>query len=160
MAKTKVYGVMGLIEWKPVIHVGQATFSPLFTGGSVSGFGVTPAIYKTASVAEQHIIEHSPQFRSGRITLRYTLDTGDAAPAVTKTSNTKTEAVKESVQLPPHKSTATAPVNVTERKEFTSLNDARTWMCETYGVDRASVLTRAAVVKAARAKGVEITFKD
>ena len=74
MAKIKVYGVMGLIEWKPVIHIGQATFCPLFTGGSVSGFGITPATYKTSNPAEQHIIEHSSHFKSGRITLRYTLD--------------------------------------------------------------------------------------
>lgn len=164
MAKIKVYGVMGLIEWKPVIHIGQATFCPLFTGGSVSGFGITPATYKTSNPAEQHIIEHSSHFKSGRITLRYTLDAptlqeeGDEVEEVANDSAAHQD--KDSVELPPNRTKKTEDPSISEEKEFGSLSDARAWLFDTYGIDKSSVITKAAVAKAARAKGVKVTFTD
>lgn len=65
----KTYGVDRLAEYRCQIPVGPATVSILFSGGSFSGYGQTPATYSTDNPALQLIIENSPQYRSGKIRL-------------------------------------------------------------------------------------------
>ena len=65
----KTYGVSGLMEWQAVIRCGRATVNVLFTGGSVTGYGVSPAEYTTENPVVQAIIEGSEYYKSGRIRL-------------------------------------------------------------------------------------------
>ena len=65
----KTYGVRNLVEWQANIPVGKGRLIVHFTGGSITAYGVTPAVYKTDNPIHQAIIENSGYFRSGRIFL-------------------------------------------------------------------------------------------
>ena len=45
-AKRKTYGVSGYMEWVALIECGKATVKVHFSGGSLTGYGVTPAEFK------------------------------------------------------------------------------------------------------------------
>ncbi|MBD5206912.1 MAG: hypothetical protein HDS79_01375 [Bacteroidales bacterium] len=64
-----IYGVYGMMEWEAVIPTRSNKVKISFTGGSLSGYGTTPAKFVTTNPAIIHLIESSPQFRSGRIRL-------------------------------------------------------------------------------------------
>lgn len=64
---TKTYGVDGLLEWHISIAAGSLHINIEFTDGKISGYGISPAIYKTSDPVLQQAIERSPQFKSGRI---------------------------------------------------------------------------------------------
>lgn len=61
------YGVYGLTEWEALIPVGKARIRIPFEGGSMSGFGITPATFTTSDAKLKRIIENSPQYRNRRI---------------------------------------------------------------------------------------------
>jgi len=63
----KTYGVFGLMEWSALIGNDNVRLRIDFTGGSVTGYGVSPAEYTTSNPVIQTLIEDSPYFRSGRI---------------------------------------------------------------------------------------------
>ena len=68
-AKRKTYGVSGYIEWVALIECGKATVKVHFSGGSLTGYGVTPAEFTTQNPMTQAIIENSKEFKSGKIFL-------------------------------------------------------------------------------------------
>lgn len=63
------FGVFGLTEWETLIPAGLAKVRVRFTGGSLSGYGVTPATFVTRNMHIKELIVDSPQFKSGRIKL-------------------------------------------------------------------------------------------
>jgi hypothetical protein len=68
-AKRKTYGVSGYMEWVALIPCGKATVKVHFSGGSLTGYGVTPAEFTTQNPMTQAIIENSKEFKSGKIFL-------------------------------------------------------------------------------------------
>ena len=68
-AKRKTYGVSGYMEWVSLIECGKATVKVHFSGGSLTGYGVTPAEFTTQNPMTQAIIENSKEFKSGKIFL-------------------------------------------------------------------------------------------
>lgn len=68
-SKKKTYGVRGLMEWQALIKCGKATVCVPFTGGTLTGYGVTPAEYTTENPVMQAIIEGSNYYKNGRIIL-------------------------------------------------------------------------------------------
>jgi hypothetical protein len=68
-AKRKTYGVSGCMEWVALIECGKATVKVHFSGGSLTGYGVTPAEFTTQNPMTQAIIENSKEFKSGKIFL-------------------------------------------------------------------------------------------
>ena len=68
-ARRKTYGIYGYIEYQAVINVGQNKIKIPFTGGTVSAFGTTPATFETDNLVAQISIEHSTEYRSGKISL-------------------------------------------------------------------------------------------
>lgn len=68
-AKRKTYGVCGYMEWVALIECGKATVKVHFSGGSLTGYGVTPAEFTTQNPMTQAIIENSKEFKSGKIYL-------------------------------------------------------------------------------------------
>lgn len=144
MSKLKVYGVLGLYEWKPVIKVGRATFSPHFEGGTVDKNGVTPARYTSTNKVEQTIIENSSYFKSGRIFLM--CESGEDDEPSTK-SNKETESeekVSENQNLQP--------------MSFASVNDAVAFMMENYGYMRSQLPSKRSIQDAGKEKGLLISF--
>lgn len=68
-AKRKTYGVSGYMKWVALIECGKATVKVHFSGGSLTGYGVTPAEFTTQNPMTQAIIENSKEFKSGKIFL-------------------------------------------------------------------------------------------
>ena len=68
-AKRKTYGVSGYMEWVALIECGKATVKVPVSGGSLTGYGVTPAEFTTQNPMTQAIIENSKEFKSGKIFL-------------------------------------------------------------------------------------------
>lgn len=68
-AKRKTYGVSGYMEWVALIVCGKATVKVHFSGGSLTGYGVTPAEFTTQNPMTQAIIENSKEFKNGKIFL-------------------------------------------------------------------------------------------
>ena len=68
-AKRKTYGVSGYMERVALIECGKATVKVHFSGGSLTGYGVTPAEFTTQNPMTQAIIENSKDFKSGKIFL-------------------------------------------------------------------------------------------
>ena len=69
MKAMKIYGIHGLLEWHGSIHSNGASMHLDFTNGSTTAYGVAPATYMTKNELTQHFIEHSDEFKSGRIKL-------------------------------------------------------------------------------------------
>ena len=69
MKALKIYGIHGLLEWHGSIHSNGASMHLDFTNGSTTAYGVAPATYMTKNELTQHFIEHSDEFKSGRIKL-------------------------------------------------------------------------------------------
>lgn len=63
----KTYGVTGMMEWNALIPAGRSTVRIHFSGGTLTGYGVTPATYTTSNPAVMHLIESSFWFKTGRI---------------------------------------------------------------------------------------------
>lgn len=57
------------MEWVALIECGKATVKVHFSGGSLTGYGVTPAEFTTQNPMTQAIIENSKAFKSGKIFL-------------------------------------------------------------------------------------------
>ena len=57
------------MEWVALIECGKATVKVHFSGGSLTGYGVTPAEFTTQNPMTQEIIENSKEFKSGKIFL-------------------------------------------------------------------------------------------
>lgn len=61
------YGVNGMMEWYAMIPAGRSTLRVHFSGGTVTGYGVTPATFTTDNPAVIHLIENSYWFRKKKI---------------------------------------------------------------------------------------------
>ncbi len=83
----KTYGVHGLMEWSAIVGNGNVSVRVEFTGGSVTGYGVSPAEYTTDNPVVQTLIEESSYFKNGRISLLSGY-AGVAATAEPKKSDT------------------------------------------------------------------------
>lgn len=64
---TRVYAVKGFLEYEAVLPIGGTLVRILFSGGSATGYGSSPATFCTSSRVMQHIIENSSQFLNGFI---------------------------------------------------------------------------------------------
>lgn len=63
----RTYAVAGMMEWNVLIPAGRSTVRVHFSGGTVTGYGVSPATYTTENPAVMHLIEQSFWYRSGKI---------------------------------------------------------------------------------------------
>lgn len=65
--KAVTYGVSGMMEWNALIPARKSTLRVHFSGGTATGYGVTPATFTTNNPAVMHLIETSYWFRIGKI---------------------------------------------------------------------------------------------
>lgn len=144
MPKIKVYGIQGLYEWKPIIKVGHATFSPHFEGGTIDKNGVTPARYTSTNKVEQTIIENSSYFKSGRIFLMCESGEDDEPSTTNNKESESTEKESENQNLQP--------------MSFASVNDAVAFMMENYGYMRSQLPSKRSIQDAGKEQGLLISF--
>lgn len=140
----KTYGVYGLMEWQPIIYAGHAKFCPQFVGGMVTAYGVTPAKYTTSDTLRQRLIENSPYYQSGRISLLY--QTGE--------EELKAEAAKPAAEAV--KEAPTPTDKKTETMKFASTGDAQNYLCETFGLFKSDIRSKVACISAAAERGLTI----
>ena len=70
----KIYGVSGMMEWQALIICGKVHVTVPFTGGSMNGYGITPAKYTTEDPFMQQVIERSEYYRKGKIVLLHEME--------------------------------------------------------------------------------------
>ena len=63
----KTYLAPGLLEFRLIIPTGSAWIPIDFKGGRSSGYGDYVAFFSTADPSLQYLIEHTPEFATGRI---------------------------------------------------------------------------------------------
>ena len=131
---TKVYGVKGLMEWNALIPVGKSFLRVHFTDGSLSGYGVSPAVYRTSDEFTQQLIEGSDLFKRGKIYLVATY--GDQPE---KKENSVVSNLKE--------------------MEFSSYEAAKEYLAEEYEVSRVKMRSNVAVIEQGKAVGINIVIK-
>ena len=61
------FGVYGVMEWVALIPAGRTVVRVHFTGGAMSGYGVTPATHTTTNRAVYSLIRRSHWYKCGRI---------------------------------------------------------------------------------------------
>lgn len=108
----KTYGVRNLVEWQANIPVGKGRLIVHFTGGSITAYGVTPAVFKTEDPIHQAIIENSGYFKSGRIFLMksdFIKEVADPVPAAPAAAPAPAASHAPVVSAPAPKVQAPAP---------------------------------------------------
>ncbi|MDE6026917.1 MAG: hypothetical protein K2G23_02465 [Muribaculaceae bacterium] len=63
------YGVSGMMEWVALIPSGRNIVRVRFSGGSLTGYGVAPATFRTTNPVVMDVIERSSYFKRGKIRL-------------------------------------------------------------------------------------------
>lgn len=136
------------MEWSALIGNGSVCVRVEFTGGSVTGYGVTPAEYTTGNPVIQALIEGSDYFRSGRIRLlRGTPGVTGGEVVRKRNKGVSATAVKGEACLPLH--------CAGEETEAEDINDARRiLLTRGYGAD--ALLDAKSIRKCARACGLVI----
>lgn len=129
----KKYGTVGLMEWVAVIKAGKSKFSFHFSGGTLTGYGVTPAIFETDNELYQQVIEDSDFFKRGKIQLLAT-EGSEAESAATESTG-----ALETVNMP-------------------TVKDARQFLIDGYKVEASKLLRKDDVVRYGRSKGIEFVF--
>lgn len=153
MAIMKTYGVNGLMEWEALIPSGKITLAVQFTGGTLTGYGVTPALFSTDNPIFQQIIERSNYFKSGRIKIIRTVETEAPAPLRSPVA-TPVAPPKES----PAQDTAAmvdGDGGDVRRVEVTDRSMAKNYMMDNYGLSPNTLRSRAEIERAAKARGIE-----
>lgn len=133
------------MEWDALIECGKARLRVKFEGGSSSGFGESPALYRTKNPAAQHIIEMSQYFKEKRIRLIRVIHyaDGDAGDTSAATSNG---------------STAGKGTLILEDKSFSDMQTARRYMHETYGVALRKMLSQDQIRQAGELYGIRLSW--
>lgn len=149
MAIMKTYGVNGLMEWEALIPSGKFELHVQFTGGTLTGYGVTPALYSTDNPIFQQIIERSEYFKSGRIKIIRTVETEDPAPRRVPVAPPKDSPAQGTAV------TADDGGGDVRRVEVTDRSMAKSYMMDNYGLSANTLRSRAEIERAAKARGIE-----
>lgn len=140
MAK-KTYGVKGMIEWHALIPFGKSMMSVKFTGGALTGYGISPAKFTTSDKITQNVIERSDLFKSGKIMLLMTYEEpGDKA--------------EQSVEK---KADAKAKL---EEVKVASIDDAKEYLMENFKISWTKLRTQDAIMQAGKANGVQFIIGE
>ncbi|MBR3792339.1 MAG: hypothetical protein IKK27_00135 [Alistipes sp.] len=133
MKMLKIYGVKGLMEWQCVIVSGGVKFHFAFTEGTITGYGVTPAKYRTSNPILQNVIESSQYFKSGKIHLvkQIILEKDKAQQA------------------------EEAAVAQLKKVEVSCLEDAKEYLAENFGVSRLKLKNKQAIINHATENKIE-----
>ncbi len=143
MADKKVYGVKGMMEWHALIPVGKNMLNVKFTGGTLTGYGVTPAKFITANAVVQKMIENSDAFKRGKIKLLRVYE--EEKKEIKEVFLQDEKKVVNEVQF--------------ETIEVTSLDDAKELLRNRFGVPWNKLKSKSSIIETAQLYGVEFVFK-
>lgn len=166
----------GMMEWQVVIPAGKAKFAFHFTGGTLTAYGVTPAVYETDNELFQQVIENSGYFKRGKIValVNYEDEAEEAAALQESLTQAKPvfvptaalEAAGGSIGSAAEAIAEAAAVSQAKQDgaglevvKMATVKDARQFLIDGYGVDASKLLRKEDVVKSGRTKGVEFVFE-
>lgn len=141
--KIKTYGVKGLMEWMCNIPVGKTHLQVEFTGGVLTQYGNTPAKFTTDDMLKQAIIENSKPFKNGKITLLSCIESQED-------ETRRLEGGKTNNETDTDKQQASEAQNVVE---VASLDDAKEYLNQKYGIAVRNLRSRQAIIDAAKECG-------
>lgn len=137
MAK-KTYGVKGMIEWHALIPFGKSMMSVKFTGGTLTGYGISPAKFTTSDKIAQSVIERSDLFKSGKIMLLAVYEDANDKP-VEKKAETK-------VKL--------------EEVKVASIDDAKEYLMEKFKISWTKLRTQDAIMQTGKSNGIQFIIGE
>lgn len=139
----KTYGAKGLMEWQCLIRSGKSKLHITFTGGTLTEYGVSAAKYTTSNPIIQDMIERSDYFKNGKITL------------LRKVEKSSTEQVQaqEATAKKSAKGKDLATIKVS------SLDDAKDYLVEHFGLSAQDLLTKKSIEAAAKTNGVVFSYE-
>lgn len=175
MDKTiKTYGVNGLMEWHARLPLGKTTLLVDFTGGSLTGYGVSPATYTTGNEVVQRVIESSRPYREGKIRLlrSVTQTVGATAkaregalpsPAPAGATHTPCARLPASTQCAPLPGAAPAAAPPGGQPDLFSYEatdeaDAADYLSGSHGVAPEKLNSRADILREASRLGITLTI--
>lgn len=141
MKVLKIYGVRHLMEWQCVIIHNGAKFHFAFTDGATTGYGVTPARFRTTNPVLQQVIEQSNYFKSGKIFLE------------------KKIILEKDAEIAP-KTAEEAEVKTVTVVKVACLDDAKEYLSEQFGVSGAKMRSKDSILKAAEAHNIKFEGLD
>ena len=159
----KTYGVIGLMEWYPIFRCGKAQIKIPFTGGALTGYGVTPAEFTTENPMLQAIIENSEHFKVGKIFVRRQVDgSGKYDELLPKEATLENgeqriencDAVVETAVAEAGAVADEAEAEGVAEVEVSDIDDAREYLVEEFGVNKSSLRSKAAVERTAKEHGI------
>lgn len=138
----KIYGVRHLMEWQCVIVQNGIKFHFAFTDGATTGYGVTPARYRTPNPVLQQVIEQSDYFKSGKIFLEKKIVLEKDPEIAPKTAEEKAE-IKSATVI-----------------KVACLDDAKEYLSEQFGVSGTKMRSKDSILKAAEAHNIKFEGLD
>ena len=151
--KVKTYGVPGLTEWHGKIRAGSIEVAVSFTGGTASPSGAQPAYYMTKDPIVQFVIENSKEFKSGFIIVVMSQDIAGEHPRMAIPKNARGNAGESNA-------TKTETAEKALSLSFSYNDEAKDYLVENFGAERAKIMTRSQIEDFAKGKGIEITWKE
>lgn len=173
----KTYGVAGMMEYQAIVRMGKATMKVPFSDGSMTAMGVNPATFTTEDFMTQHAIEHSSDFKRGRIFLLKTIELEgdvDIRKPVTTVTNAavapqngtvavEAMATPAMANMAPVEAEAPSASEPSEEKELQQVNvtcndDAKDYLEDNFGVVRSKLKNRADIGAVAANHGIEFVY--
>ncbi len=153
--KIKTYGVKGLMEWMCNIPVGKTHLQVEFTGGVLTQYGNTPAKFTTDDMLKQAIIENSKPFKNGKITLLSCIESQEDETRRLEGGNTSNETDTDDNEDNSNddKQQASEAPEAQNVVEVESLDDAKEYLNQKYGIAVRNLRSRQAIIDAAKECG-------
>lgn len=146
------------MEWEATLKVGNARLHVHFSGGSENKWGITPATFTTKDPMTQSLIEHSNEFKSGRIEIISTNEVEEEKPAKeAKTDNGEGENLLDMIghnnggeQGPDGTSGEGVGDGIQVQKvHVDSLDDAKEYLNEKFGIAKSQLRSKTEILNAA-----------
>ena len=162
----KIYGVDNLIDWTVSIKAGNATMRVHFTGGATTARGIVPATYATADPVKQAIIEKSHYFKTGQIRVVQVIEVPDDSAAIArkerKAARIAAKAAAPAEEPVQSADTESAPAGAAGGEKVqvkvSSVEDAKDYLVDKFGIASSKLRTRAACIAAGEEHGIEFIW--
>ena len=167
--KVKTYGIPGLSEWHGKVKAGSIAINVSFTGGTASPSGAQPAYFMTKDPITQFVIENSKEFKQGFIILVMQQEAPGEHPRMTvpkpkklsmdQQGNKPTSEQTDERDVNEEVSTVSPESATVQKIEVPSLEDAKAYLVENFGISRTKLRSRKQIEEAGAANGVEFVFE-
>ena len=162
--KAKTYGIHGLSEWYGKVKAGSIEVSVAFKGGTASPSGAQPAYFMTKDPITQFVIENSKEFKNKFITLERSVELPGTHPreAYPKrpTPENPVQSTDTEGRAEEGESQAAGAVGGDKTQvKVSSVEDAKDYLVDKFGIASSKLRTRAACIAAGEENGIEFVWE-